>query len=128
MGYYRLLPIAIWTADRNGVSILDVTTSQRIHFSREDGDFLEKIFSGECDYDLLEEREREILDKLMEEGYCYVYDKIPYNDDHQEKRGTEVRGLNEEIPRFSKIYLEVNNCLTNSSNSAAEVFMRWAIT
>lgn len=107
MGYYRLLPTAILRIDDNGATIYDTIFPKRLNYSSEERDFLVRVFSTQCDEEQFREHEKEIIGKLMRKGYCYCYDKPAYNDEHKEKRMPEIRGLNEQTPRFYCVYFEV---------------------
>lgn len=109
MGFYRLLPTAMLLSDEKGATIIDTISFRRINYSYEESVFLKRILEEAfSDFDKLNKDENRILQNLLMEGYCYYYENKPCNDTYIGKKGVEIRGLNEEIPHFTNIYLEVS--------------------
>lgn len=110
MGYYKLLPTAQIIYDKMGASVVDMLTFEKINYSYDESIVLKRLLECESkDFELLEEKEKDLIANLMAAGYCYYYKGLAYNDIHRDKKAVEVRGLMEEIPHFTEIFLEVND-------------------
>ena len=110
MGYYKLLPTAQIIYDQTGASVVDMLTFEKTNYTYDDSIVLKRLLECESkEYELLEEKEKELIANLMSAGYCYYYKGLAYNDIHRDKKAVEVRGLMEEIPHFTEIFFEVSD-------------------
>ncbi|MDE6314137.1 MAG: radical SAM protein [Lachnospiraceae bacterium] len=128
MGYFTLFPNAKFSYDEVGGSIIDLLSFERIHYNCEEKDILLNVLDKNIE-DLigLDEKTQKLMLHIIENGYGYIYDNKVYNDMHRDKRDTEIRGLAEEPPHFSKIYLEITNqCNMNCSYCSDNTYVGYA--
>lgn len=128
MGYFTLFPNAKFSYDEIGGSIIDLLNFERINYNREEKDILLNILDKDIgDLTKLDDKGKKLVQDIIENGYGYIYNNKVYNDIHRDKRDTEIRGLAEEPPHFSKIYLEITNqCDMNCSYCTGSIYVGYA--
>ena len=110
MGKFVLFPIAKFEYDEAGGSIIDLLNYERINYNKTEKDCLLNLFNADIDnVNDLDIQSKRIIKRLIDNGYGYIYKNNVYNDTHLKNRVFEIRGLAEDIPYFSKIYLEIGN-------------------
>ncbi len=108
MAYFTLLPIAKFEYDDLGGSIINLLNYERINYNLEEKDLLLNVLDKHFrDLKDLDCKTRNLVLEILYKGYGYIYNNAVFNDVHRERRDMEIRGLAEEIPHFSKIYLEI---------------------
>ena len=135
MTYFTLLPIAKFEYDKFGGSIINLLDFSRIHYNEEEKDFLLGVLN--CNIENIEEynsEEQKIILELLDKGFAYLYNNPVFNEHHRDNREAEIRGLVEEVPHFSKIYIEITEecdrkCEFCESNllieKACDTCIRW---
>lgn len=126
MGYFTLLPIAEFEYDELGATIINLLDFSRIHYSREEKEFLLSVLNCEVEsIEKFDSMEQSLMLELLDKGLAYLYNNRVFNDVHRENRDAEIRGLVEEVPHFSKIYLEITeecnmDCIFCKNNVSIE--------
>lgn len=112
MKYFALFPIAKFEKDKYGGSIINLTTFERINYTKEESlivsELLYQPISAEFEKSDIRYR---IIKDLIGRGYGYLYDNRVYNDEYYENRNVEIRGLSEIPPVLHKVFLKItDNC------------------